>query len=54
MEKNKYVKWKHVKALLDLIEKRDSFCDWMDEYDKYYKKVENTIAWLERNAREVD
>lgn len=52
MEKEKFVKWKHVKELIDLIHKRDGYCDWMDEYEKYDKKVKNTIVWLERNAKE--
>ena len=47
----KYVKLKHVKELMNLIYKRDSYYDWLDEYEKYDKKVNNTIQWLERNAK---
>ncbi|MDA2738419.1 hypothetical protein PDQ75_25020 [Bacillus cereus group sp. Bc015] len=51
MDTDKYVKWKHVEELLRLIKIRDSFYDWSDEYAKYDKKVNNTIEWLERNAK---
>lgn len=46
----KYVKLKHVQELLNLIKTRDSFYSWSSSYEKYNKKVENTIEWLERNA----
>ena len=46
----KYVKLKHVQELLKLIRTRDSFYNWSSSYEKYNKKVENTIEWLERNA----
>jgi hypothetical protein len=50
---DKWVQLKHVQKLVALIKKRDSFYDWSDEYEKYDKKVKNTIEWLERNAKEV-
>lgn len=49
-----YVKLKHVEELLKLIKIRDSHYDWSDEYEKYDKKVNNTIEWLKRNAKEVE
>ncbi|MNG13323.1 hypothetical protein D3C84_969960 [compost metagenome] len=52
--KDKYVKLKHVEELIKLIKARDSFHDWSDEYEKYHEKVKNTIAWLERDAKEID
>lgn len=51
MENKKYVELKHVQELLKLIKERDSYMDWTAHYEKADKKVENTIAWLERNAR---
>lgn len=54
LPKEKYVKLKHVQELLALIKTRDSFMDWTDSYEKYDKKVKNTIQWLERNAKEGD
>ena len=54
MDKDKYVKWKHVQELLGLIKARDSVYDWTETYEKYDKKVKNTIEWLERNAKEMD
>lgn len=54
MSEEKYVKLKHVQELLKLIETRDSFYDWSEDYEKYDKKVKNTTAWIERNAREID
>jgi hypothetical protein len=54
MEKEKYVQWKYVEELLKLIRTRDSFHDWSDEYEKYDKKVKNTVEWLKRNAKEFD
>lgn len=54
MGNEKYVKWKHVEELLKLIRIRDGFHDWSDEYEKYNKKVKNTVAWLERNAEEIE
>ncbi|MCI3197763.1 hypothetical protein GXP75_19245 [Bacillus sp. HU-1818] len=48
---NKYVKLIHVRELLNLIKTRDSFYDWSDSYEKYDKKVKNTVEWLERNAK---
>jgi formylmethanofuran dehydrogenase subunit E len=54
MGKDKYVKWKHVEELLALIKKRDSFYDWSDNYEKYNKKVKNTIEWLDRNAEVIE
>jgi hypothetical protein len=53
MAESKYVKLEHVQELLKLIKTRDGYCDWMDEYEKYDKKVKKTIEWLERNAREI-
>lgn len=50
----KYVKLKHVKELMKLINKRDSHYDWSDEYEQYDKKVNNTVEWLERNAKTID
>lgn len=50
----KYVKLEHVKELLKLIKTRDNFYDWSDEYEKYNKKVNNTIEWLERNAKTME
>jgi hypothetical protein len=49
-----YVKLEHVEELLKLIKTRDSFYDWSNEYEKYNRKVENTIEWLRRNAKKVD
>lgn len=49
----KYVKLKHVQELMKLIKTRDRFMDWTDEFEKYDKKVKNTIEWIERNAKEV-
>lgn len=54
MEQDKYVKWKHVEELIKLINFRDSFMDWTDEYEKNDKKVKSTVEWLERNAKEID
>ncbi|MGV4321232.1 hypothetical protein [Bacillus mojavensis] len=51
MGENKYVELKHVQELLKLIRKRDGFYDWSSDYEKYDKKVKNTIEWLERNAK---
>lgn len=50
----KYVKLKHVKELMKLIKEKDSYEYWTDEYEKYDKKVNNTIQWLERNAKTID
>ena len=50
----KYVKLKHVKELLLLINKRDGYDFWQEEYEKHDKKVNNTIQWLERNAKSID
>lgn len=47
----KYVKLKHVQELMRLIKERDHYYDWSDEYELAHKKVENTINWLERNAK---
>jgi len=52
METEKYVKLVHVKELLTLIKERDSFEWWTDSYKKYDRKVENTVEWLERNAKQ--
>lgn len=49
----KYVQLIHVQELLKLIRKRDSFMDWTESYEKYDKKVKNTIEWIERNAKEM-
>jgi hypothetical protein len=54
MEEDKYVQWKYVKELLDMISTRDSFHDWSDSYEKMDKKIKNTIEWLERNAITFD
>jgi hypothetical protein len=54
MEKDKYVKWKHVKELLALIKRRDMVYDWSDDYEKYDRKVKTTVEWLERNAKEIE
>lgn len=51
---DKYVKLEHVQELLKLIYKRDGYYDWSSDYEKYDKKVKNTTAWLERNAKEID
>lgn len=51
---DKYVKLKHVKQLIKLIKLRDCYFDWSNEYEKYNRKVENTIEWLERNAKVID
>lgn len=48
----KYVRLDHVQELLKLIGTRDSFNDWTYEYDKANKKVSNTVAFIERNAKE--
>lgn len=53
MGKEKYVKWKHVQELLKLIKTRNSFMDWTDSYERYDKKVKNTVEWLENNAKEI-
>jgi hypothetical protein len=50
----KYVKWEHVNELLKLFKLRDSFHDWSDEYEKYDRKIKNTVEWLERNAKELE
>lgn len=50
----KYVKLKHVKELMKLIEERDSWEHWTDEYEKYDKKVDNTNQWLYRKAKTID
>ena len=47
----KYVRLDHVQELLKLIGTRDSFNDWTYEYDKANKKVSNTVAFIERNAK---
>jgi hypothetical protein len=49
----KYIRLDHFEKLLELIDKRDSFADWTDNYEKYTKKVKNTVAWIERNAKEI-
>lgn len=51
MKETKYVQLNHVTALLELIDKRNSYPDWMDGYEKYDKKINKTIVWLERNAK---
>lgn len=48
---DKYIKLKHFQTLMKLIEQRDGFEWWMVQYDKYDKKVNNTIEWLELNAK---
>lgn len=50
----KYVKLKHVKELLKLIEKRDEYPVWSDGYDKYDRKVKVTIEWLELHAKDMN
>lgn len=54
MEEKKYVELQHVKELLSLYKKRDSFYDWSESYDKYNEKIKNTIEWLERNAKTIN
>jgi hypothetical protein len=54
MEEKKYVDLGHVQELLKLIKARDSFHDWSSEYEKYNRKVKNTIEWLERNAMNIE
>lgn len=51
MEEHKYVKLSHLEALVKLIGIRDRHYDWSDEYEKYDKKVKNTVEWLKRNAK---
>ncbi|MEC0031078.1 hypothetical protein P4L24_24860 [Bacillus cereus] len=51
---NKYVNLKHVQELIKLIKIRDTFWDWSNEYEKYNKKVQNTIEWIERNAKKIE
>ncbi|AIW03184.1 hypothetical protein CPT_Mater27 [Bacillus phage Mater] len=51
-QSQKYVRLDHVQELLKLIKHRDSFMDWTDNYDKFNKKVFNTVAFIERNAKE--
>jgi hypothetical protein len=50
----KYIRLDHFETLLELIDKRDRYEFWTDEHEKYTKKVKNTVAWLERNAKEID
>ncbi|USL89387.1 hypothetical protein vBBceHLY2_00111 [Bacillus phage vB_BceH_LY2] len=47
----KYVKLQHVQELLKLMDKRDSYYDWSDEFWEYHQKVKNTIEFVERNAK---
>jgi len=53
MNEIKYVKLEHVEELLKLIETRDRYMDWTNEYERLNKKVDNTIDWLKRNAKTV-
>lgn len=50
----KVVELKHVEALMELIEERDSYCDWSKEYEKIDNKVKRIIEWLKRNAIDVE
>lgn len=50
----KYIEIETVQELVRLYKKRDCFHDWTSEWDKYNKKIENTISWLERNAKTKD
>ncbi|HDR7641345.1 hypothetical protein [Bacillus wiedmannii] len=52
--KEKYVKLEHVQELIKLFNARDRFNDWSDAYAQYDKKIENTIEFLERNAKEIE
>jgi len=54
MESDKYVKLKHVQELAKLYELRSSFYDWSSQYEQYTKKINNTLEWLERNAKEIE
>ena len=49
-----FVKLSNFEELLKLIEKRDGYYDWSQEYDKEDKKVKNTIEWLRRNAKSLE
>lgn len=49
-----YVKLKHVQQLINLYEERSKVYDWSDAYGQYSKKIENTVAWLERNAKSFE
>lgn len=51
---DKYVKLQHVQELIKLMKVRDTYMDWTDSYEKYSKKVENTVEWLERNAKSIE
>jgi hypothetical protein len=50
--RNKYVPLSHVKELLRLYEERDAFREWTDGYEKFDKKINKTIEFIERNAKE--
>lgn len=48
----KYIEWKCVESLIELMEKRDSHYDWSDEYEKYHKKIKKSIEWMKNNTKE--
>lgn len=50
-DKKKYIRLDHFQKFMELLNNRDRNYDWSDEYEKYDKKVKNTIEWLERNAK---
>lgn len=54
MKKEKYVKLKDAQELLSLIEVRDCFDWWSQQYKDYDKEVQDTIVCLESNAKEID
>lgn len=50
----RYIELEYFQELMKLYKARDSFHDWSSEWEKYDRKIKNTIAWLERNARTAD
>lgn len=51
--KDKYVKLIQVEELLKLIDKRDKYYDWSDEYEKYDRKIAKTVEWLREQAIDI-
>lgn len=50
----KYVKLEDVQELLNLIEIRDMFFDWSNNFEEYDKKVKAKIEWIEKNAININ
>lgn len=49
----KVIELKHVEKLIEIMERRDSFNDWSQSYDKYDDKLRNSIEWIKKNAIDI-